>query len=119
MRKFKSFVFLASLALAGTCSAVSAKAQTSAAPPVMVKEVPAKPIWLKAEVMHFDSHSIVVREEASSRKILTFTYAPGAQKQVQKAISQGGYQHGDKVRIRYRPGETVALGIRGKPSKSS
>jgi len=120
MRKFKSVALFASLVLAcACCCAFSAKAQTSVGPPVSVKEIPQKPVWLKAEVVHFDSHSIVVREEGSQKTIRAFTYAPSAQAQVQKAISQGGYQHGDKVKIRYQPGQTVALAIRGKPSKSS
>jgi hypothetical protein len=118
MRKSKSAVLFASLVLACACSALSTKAQTSTGTPVSVKEVPVKPIWLKAEVVHFDSNSIVVREEGSQRTILTFTYAPSAQAQVQKAISKGGYKHGDIVKIRYRPGQTVALAIHGKPSKS-
>ncbi len=119
MKKFKSIVVFASLAIAFACgiSALSSNAQTSA--PVSVREAPAKPIWLKAEVVYFDSHSIVVREEGSQRILHTFTFAPSAQGQIQKAISKGGYQHGDKVRIRYQPGQTIALGIRGKPSKSS
>ena len=118
MRKLKRAVF-ASLVMACAGFAFSAQAQTSVGPPVSAKEVPAKPIWLKAEVVHFDSHSIVVREAGSERTILTFTYAASAQKQVDKAVGMGGYQRGDKVKIRYRPGQTVLLAIRGKPSKST
>ena len=31
----------------------------------------------------------------------------------------GGYKYGDKVKIRYQQGQTVALKIHGRPSKSS
>ena len=119
MRKLRRAAIFASLVMACAGFAFCARAQTSVGPPVSVKEVPAKPIWLKAEVVHFDSHSIVVREAGSERTVLTFTFAPSAQKQVDKAMSVGGYQRGDKVKIRYRPGQTVLLAIRGKPSKSS
>lgn len=119
MRKLKKVAIIASLVLACAGFAVPTRAQTSTAAPVSVKEIPVKPIWLKAEVVHFDSHSIVVRAAGSERTVLTFTYAASAQKQVDKAIHKGGYQRGDKVKIRYQPGQTVALSIHGKPSKSS
>jgi hypothetical protein len=118
MKRSDKLAILAALAFAGACVPVPAKAQTSARSPVMVKEVPAKPIWLKAEVLHFDSNSIIVQKAGDERVILTFTYGPSARAQIQKALSKGGYQHGDKVRIRYQRGQTVALAVRGKPSKS-
>ena len=37
---------------------------------------------------------------------------------MQKLMDQGGYQYGDKVRILYQQGQTVALRVRGKPSKA-
>jgi len=83
----------------------------------MVREVPSKPIWLKASVVHFDSNSIVVREQADERMIHAFTYSPKAQQEIQKALNKGGYQSGDKVKIRFLKGQTVALAIHGKPSK--
>ena len=119
MRRFKSVGIFAGLLFACACIAFPAKAQTAPAPPVKVTQVKVKPTWLTGEVIHFDAHSIVVREQGSERSIRTFTYAPGAQAQVQKAMNKGGYQYGDKVRIRYQPGQTVALAIRGKPSKAS
>jgi preprotein translocase subunit SecF len=119
MRKLKKVAILASLVLGCGGFAFSAQAQESTAAPVSVKQIPVKPIWLKAEVVHFDSHSIVVRAAGSERTVLTFTYAASAQKQVEKAVNKGGYQRGDKVKIRYQPGQTVALAIHGKPSKAS
>ncbi|MGC2421518.1 MAG: hypothetical protein WA405_07700 [Candidatus Acidiferrales bacterium] len=78
---------------------------------------PGAKVWLKAEVIHADAHSIVVREEIDMRMIHTFTYAPAVQAQMLKIINQGGYQYGDKVKILHQQGQIVALAIIGKPSK--
>jgi hypothetical protein len=117
MKSYKTFALWSALAFASAISARPAAAQTTSASPVMVREVPSKPIWLKASVIHFDSSSIVVREQADERMIHAFTYAPRAQSQIQKVLSNGGYQYGDKVRIRYNQGQTVALAVHGKASK--
>jgi hypothetical protein len=77
----------------------------------------AKGNWLKAEVIHFDSNSIIVRDEANARVIHTFTYAPRLKDKMQQLSDRGGYQYGDKVKILFQPGQTVALKIVGKPSK--
>jgi hypothetical protein len=103
---------------------VTTAAATAVAVPIVEKAistVSAKPNpkgdWLKAEVLHADSHSIVVCEEANERMIHTFTYAPEIQDSIQRLMDRGGYQYGDKVKIRYDQTKTVALKIRGKPSK--
>lgn len=119
MKSYKSFALLSALAFASAISSRPAAAQTTTASPVMVREVGSKPIWLKASVIHFDSNSIVVREQADERMIHAFTYSPKAQQEIQKALNlnKGGYQSGDKVKIRFLKGQTVALAIHGKPSK--
>jgi hypothetical protein len=117
MKSYKSFALWSALAFASAISARPAAAQTTTTSPVMVKEVSPKPIWLKASVIHFDSNSIVVREEADERMIRAFTYAPRMQSQIQKVLNDGGYQFGDKVKIRYNRGQTVALAVHGKASK--
>ena len=38
---------------------------------------------------------------------------------MQQIVDSGGYQYGDKVKIQYVRGQTVALKIRGKPSNPS
>lgn len=78
----------------------------------------AKGSWLKAEVIHADSNSIIVREQDNGMMIHTFTYAPNVQTAMQKVLDQGGYQYGDKIKILYQQGQTVALRLRGKPSKA-
>ncbi|HKQ88042.1 MAG TPA: hypothetical protein VJS43_14900 [Candidatus Acidoferrales bacterium] len=73
--------------------------------------------WMKAEVLHADNNSVVVSEQANERMIHTFTYSPEVKAKMQKIIDSGGYQYGDRIKIQYAPGQTVALKIHGKPSK--
>lgn len=74
--------------------------------------------WLKAEVIHADSNSMIVRERDNGMMIHTFTYSPQIQAQMQRLSDQGGYQYGDKVKILYQQGQTVAVRVHGKPSKA-
>jgi len=73
--------------------------------------------WLKADVIHFNSNSIMVSEVGNERMIHTFTYASALQPKMQTLLDKGGYQYGDQVKILFEPGQTVALQIHGKPSK--
>ena len=117
MKSYRNLGFLVALALAAMISGAPVAAQTAVSSPIVVQQTSPKPIWLKAEVIHFDSNIIMVREVNDERMIHTFTYAASAQSQVQKALNAGGYQYGDKVKIRYKQGQTVALAIHGKWSK--
>jgi hypothetical protein len=120
MKKFRLAAASAALAAGLAFAAGPIYGQMDASAPIVVKQSAPKPpakVWLKAEVVHADSHSIMVREQGNEMKVHTFTYARTLQPQMQKIITQGGYQHGDKVKIQYVEGETVALAIHGKPSK--
>lgn len=102
-----------------------ARAQSEVAlAPIITRTIHAllpKPVpggeWLKAEVVHFDQRSIIVREQSNERMILTFTYAPALKPHMQQLADKGGYQYGDKIKILFQKGKKVALKIRGKPSK--
>jgi hypothetical protein len=85
--------------------------------PIVVKEKAVKPVWLKAEVIHADQLSLLVREEDNGLNIHTFTYSDKAREKIQAVLEAGGYQYGDKIQIRYMPGKTEALDIKGGPSK--
>jgi len=74
-------------------------------------------ILLLADVIHADSHTITVSERGNERMVHTFSFAPALQPKMQKIMDGGGYQYGDKVKILYVQGQTVALRIHGKPSK--
>jgi hypothetical protein len=129
----KNYKILAlSLVLAGALALSSipahaqvAEAAKAIAAPIIVKVLDAitpqsKPKdsnWLKAEVVHADSHTIIVREQNNGMAIHTFNFSPELQDKMQAVIDRGGFQYGDKVSILYMPGQTVALRIHGKPSK--
>jgi hypothetical protein len=116
MKSSSTFAIVGALALVCALPFVWPQAQAQV---VMQKQISPKPVWLKGEVIRFDRNSIQVREAGNELKILTFTYADSAQNQVQKALDKGGYQRDDMVRIRYVPGRSVALAIRGKLSKNN
>jgi len=73
--------------------------------------------WLKAEVIHADAVTLIVREQQNGYAVHTFNFSPDLQPKMQAMIDKGGFQYGDKVSILYMPGQTVALRIHGKPSK--
>ena len=121
MRMTTSAATLALIMLAPLFQPAHAQVQSA---PIAVKKTgsknasaAAKESWLKAEVIHADANSIIVREQANGMMVHTFTYTAELKPQMQKLLDQGGYQYGDKVRILYQNGQTVALKVRGKPSK--
>jgi hypothetical protein len=109
---------IAGLAAVAAFTTLPVAAQTMSAPIVIKSSSSApKPAWLKAEVIHVDLNSMVVRERANGMMIHTFTYSPQVQAQMQRVIDQGGYQYGDKVKILCQQGQTIALRVHGKPSR--
>jgi len=89
---------------------------TTSATPMVVKQTTPKAVWLKAEVVHADRQSMVVREQGNELALHTFTYSPNVHNKMEQIADAGGYQNGDKVKILYVQGQTVALRIKGKPS---
>jgi hypothetical protein len=85
--------------------------------PIVVKQTKTKPVWLKAQVVHGDRQTLTVREVDHPMNIHTFTYSPKAQDQMNNALDAGGYHRGDVSKVSYQPGQTVALAIKGKPSR--
>ena len=120
MKKLKIFAALALLAAGVALGAVPAFAQGTSvdtSTPIAVKQKAVKPVWLKAEVLHADRLSMMVRDEANGMNIHTFTYSDKAREMMEAVLKAGGYQYGDKIKIRYMPGKSEALEIRGEPSK--
>src|ERR1700735_1883665 len=113
MRKFRICRRLAvGAAIAASLAAwagVHAQASANTSPPLIVKEKPAKPVWMKAEVVHADKHSIVVRERDNAMMIHTFTYSERAQGKMDQVLENGGYESGDNVKIRWIPGSSEAM----------
>jgi hypothetical protein len=96
----------------------SARAQSiGISSPMTVKQIQPKTKWMKAEVIHADAKTIMVRDHEDERKIYTFNYSDKIQPRMDKINSKGGYQSGDLVKIKYVPGYAVATEIKGKPSK--
>jgi len=106
----------AALALAIVSAAAPAAPQVTTSAPVTVKQTAPKNIWLKAEVVHADAHSMTVREQGNEMALHTFTYSANLQDAMRHISDAGGYQYGDKVKVLYKQGQTVALRIKGKPS---
>ncbi len=121
-----ALAFSGSPAQAQVAAAAAAAAAANVVAPVVVKvvdavtrkkEIPEGSNWLKAEVVHADSHTIIVREQKNGMAIHTFNFAPELQDKMQAMLDRGGFQYGDKISILYMPGQTVALRIHGRPSK--
>jgi hypothetical protein len=116
--KSRRVIFAACAALAAGLAIMAAPLGAKRAAPTPVPAAQTeKKIWLNAEVVHADAQSIVVREQGDTRMIHTFTYTPAVQAQMREIIQQGGYRYGDRVKILYQQGQTVALEIQGKPSR--
>jgi len=96
---------------------VRAPISTATNTPVVVKQKPAKAVWLKAEVIHSDRHTLIVRELDNSLDIHTFTFSEKAKDKIEQVQDEGGYQTGDRVKILWIPGSSEALRIKGRPSK--
>jgi hypothetical protein len=85
--------------------------------PVVVKQKPAKAVWLRAEVIHSDRQTLIVREADNAMEIHTFTFSERAKDKIEQVQDEGGYQSGDHVKILWIPGTSKALNIKGRPSK--
>ena len=113
MNKRKLFSAFAILAAAVAIHAPVSHAQVNTSAPIVVKQSTPKPVWLAVEVLHADQLSILVREEANGMNIHTFSYSDKAREKIQAVLDAGGFRYGDKVKIRYLPGKTEALDIKG------
>lgn len=118
--RFRALCLAAAIVLSAAILAISvppAGAQdpaASAAPSAAPSE---KVIKTRFEVLHMLYQSIQVRSLTDMRELHTFTYAPAIRDQMQNIFNNGGFQYGDKVEVWYHPGESVALRVKGKPSK--
>jgi hypothetical protein len=119
MRNARIVMFL--IAASAVCAvAAPARAQVTTGGTINAKPTrapEAKPIQARFEVLHMTNTAIQVRSLVNQREIHTLIYSSQIRAQMQKVLSKGGYQYGDKVKIRYQPGAEVALNIKGKPSK--
>ena len=110
---------LTALTFAGLCWAASvpARAQVPMAPIVVRQPTKPKQVWVKGVVVHADSQELVLSDPANPRRIQTYTLSPRVHMKMEQIISRGGYQSGDRVKIRCAKGNTVVLALKGRPSK--
>jgi hypothetical protein len=114
MTRNKTYALLLAVALA-LCGALLAscapRAEAQSGPPA------APIIKTRFEVQRMTSQSLQVRGLSDVHELHTFTFSPEIRGKMQNVLNAGGYQFGDKVVVWYRRGETVAVKIKGKPSK--
>jgi hypothetical protein len=121
-----SLVLAGALAFSGSSAHAQVSEAAAAAASVVVpvvdtitrRKTPEGSSWLKAEVIHADSQTIIVRERQNGMMIHTFNFSPNLKDKMQAILDNGGFQYGDKVSVLFMPGQTVALRVHGKPSKS-
>ncbi len=108
MTRNRKFAVLLALAFALCAATLSVCAQNAPDQPLRKG---------RYEVVHMLYNSIQVRTPGYENQLYTFTYSDHIRDKMQKLFDKGGYQYGDKVEIWYRQGTTIALKIKGKPSK--
>lgn len=116
MSKSKTAILAFVLSCIGGTAAL---AQVPTAPIVIRQRTKPKQVWVKGVVVHADPQGIVLSDPANPRMIRTYTLAPHAHNQMEKIVSEGGYHAGDRVKIRCAKGDTVAVAIKGRPSRTS
>jgi len=115
MKRIPSIVIL--LGAVALAAAAPALAQVDISKPIPIKTLKNKHEVFKGEVLNATVVAITVRSQQDEKLIRTFTYSSQVSARMLKIIDQGGYQFGDKVVIVTDPGSSVALQIKGKPSK--
>src|ERR1700693_2430572 len=106
MKSYRNLALSAALASFVATAALPSYAQNSGTAPIVVRQSPVKPgksVWLKAEVVHADRNSIIVREQEDPLVIHTFTYSDQLKPKMEKFADQGQFQVGDKVKILFQP----------------
>lgn len=112
--------------LLASALAISGALLTCFAPPAGAQGAPASTVPSPASHKVIKRHFIVehmlyqalqVRSVTDFRDLHTFSYSPRIRDRMQQIRNAGGYQYGDKVTIWYGSDTTLALKIKGRPSK--
>lgn len=109
--------------VAACIAAPATRAQETTSKTVTVKIKTPKPKKpkvdiFKGEVLHMDGSSVMVRDSTNTAMVRTFTYTPALSKKLQKLLARGGYPYGERVRVKYAEGSTVAQAISGRAPKA-
>ena len=73
----------------------------------------------KGHVLAFNMAQIMVQSSENEKMIWSFQYSPELRQKVAEMLSGRAYHYGDRVQVFCNPGTTVAVRLKGKPSKSS
>jgi hypothetical protein len=119
------FAFAALLAAPGAFAAPQGQAPpgqapqdaVKTAPPVQAKHPRPKLDKYKGRVLAFNKAQMIVQSADNEKMVWTFQYSVDLQPKVIDWLNAGGFQYGDSVVVYTNPGTTVAVKIKGKPSK--
>jgi len=126
MNRRSNIALVTALALL-PCAATPVAAQQSTSPtppvvalstPTIVKKPKAQVVKYKGRVLSFNLAQIMVQSTENEKLVWTFQYSQELREHVTDLLNSGGYQYGDKVQVYVTPGTTVAVKIKGKPSKA-
>lgn len=92
---------------------------TVSTPAVTIKRPQPKLDRYRGRVLAFNMAVLIVQSTDNLRQVWSFQYSTELHSKVVDMLGSGGYQPGDKVTVFCNPGTTVAVKIKGKPSKSS
>jgi maltoporin len=114
-----ALLMAAGISFAAGAAATRVGAQGTVSDPVLLKtpKPNKKPLKFVGLVISANAASLTARSDSNASLLQTFSYSPGVRAQMVKILNKGGYQYGDKVRVEYAPGTTVALSLKGKASK--
>jgi hypothetical protein len=113
---------LATVAHSATFAGRAAAGNLPAAQTAAVSTMPvphATRMKFRGAVVNQSSNFITVRSTnpGNENELRTFTFAPGLQPKMLSILNAGGYQNGDRVVVTFLAGSSVALNVRGRPSK--
>ncbi|HMD31624.1 MAG TPA: hypothetical protein VKG84_06925 [Candidatus Acidoferrales bacterium] len=125
MTKRITTAVIASLALlSGAVAPLAARQSSSPTPPVVALSTPTivkkqRPPMdrYKGRVVSFNLAQMIVQNVENEKMMWTFQYAVQLKPHVLDLLNAGGYQYGDRVEVFCSPGTTVAVRIKGRPSK--
>jgi hypothetical protein len=112
-------VMAAGMLIAAGPAANCVAAQGTVSDPVVVKSPKPSTKHLKfvGLVISANAATLTARSTSNASLLQTFSYSASVRAQMVKILNKGGYQYGDKVRVEYAPGTTIALSLKGKASK--
>jgi len=86
--------------------------------PVEVTQPKPKLDRYKGRVLAFDLAHMIVQSTENEKMVWTFQYSVEMRQRVIELLNSGGYQYGDMVQVFCNPGTTIAVKVKGKPSKA-